>query len=102
MGDINEAGLQSASKEIEATYPGVSCLCLALDVTSEEAVQDAIKTTVEHFGRIDIALNIAGIGGPSGKASSIKFEDWRRTIDVNVHGVWLCQRAQITQMLKQE
>lgn len=102
MGDIRETDLQSAAEEVKEACPGVECLVLRLDVTSEESVQAAIKATVERFGRIDLGLNIAGIDGPGGKAPSVKFADWKAAIDVNLHGVWLSQRAEIAQMLEQE
>lgn len=73
-----------------------------LDVTSEEAIQAALVLTVERFGRVDIAVNNAGVSGPRGPATDVTFRDWKAAIDINLHGVWLCQRAEITQMLKQE
>lgn len=99
---MDEAALKSAAAEIEAGHPGTTCLPLVLDVTSEDSVARAIAAVVERFGRIDIAVNNAGVGGPAGPAPSVAFEAWRACFDVNVHGVWLCQRAEIAQMLKQE
>lgn len=102
MGDIQETEMQSLAVQVKEEYPGAECLVLHLDVTSEESVQAAVKATVERFGRIDIALNIAGVAGPGGRAPSVGFDQWKATIDVNLHGVWLSQRAEIAQMLQQE
>lgn len=102
LGDVQEAEIQSAASEVEKAYPGVTCLPLVVDVSSEASVEAAVRAVVERFGRIDIAVNNAGIGGPVGQSPSIKYEDWRTCFDVNTHGVWLCQRAEIAQMLQQE
>ena len=57
---------------------------------------------MKEFGRIDYALNNAGIGGSLKTTDQIDIEDFQRVLAVNTTGVWLCQRAQIRQMLKQE
>ena len=64
-----------ASAEHEATMQqlsklGSEALFVALEVSSVDSVKAAIAATVERFGRLDIALNNAGIGGPYGGASS--------------------------------
>lgn len=102
IADVDEAELRSAAAEIEAAHPGVACLPLVADVSSEASVRAAVGAAVARFGRIDVAVNNAGVGGPSGPAPSVACEDWRRCFDVNVHGTWLCQRAEIAQMLRQE
>lgn len=102
IGDVKEAEIQSTASEVEKAYPGVTCLPLVVDVSSEASVQAAVKAVVDKFGGIDIAVNNAGVSGPVGKAPSVKYEDWRACFDVNIHGVWLCQRAEIAQMVQQE
>lgn len=77
-------------------------LATAADVTSESSVKSAIDQTVARFGRIDIAVNNAGISGPRGDIVEISFEDWTSAINTNLHGVWLCLKEEIKQMLKQE
>lgn len=102
MGDLQETELQALADEMRQTYPRVDCLVLELDVTSEASVEAAVRATVERFGRIDMGLNIAGVAGPGGRGPSVDFRDWKKTVDVNLHGVWLSQRAEIAQMLQQE
>lgn len=102
MGDIQVPEMRALADEVQGAHPGVECLVLELDVGSEASVQAAVQATVERFGRIDLGLNIAGITGPCGKITDIEFSKWKATMDVNLHGVWLCQRAEIAQMLKQE
>jgi NAD(P)-dependent dehydrogenase (short-subunit alcohol dehydrogenase family) len=73
-----------------------------MDTAKEDSVDSAVTQTVKQFGRLDIAINNAGIGGAGKQTHEQELKDWQRVMDVNVNGVWMCQRAQIRQMLKQE
>lgn len=88
--------------ELKKIAPDVSVKEIELDVASEAAVNDSVEQTVKEFGRIDYALNNAGIGGMLKTTDQITKDDFERVLAVNTTGVWLCQRAQIRQMLKQE
>ena len=76
------------------------------DVTKADQVEALILRIVETYGRLDIAFNNAGVG-PDGRRipvapiTEISEEDWDRTINVNLKGVWLCMKYEIRQMLKQ-
>jgi NAD(P)-dependent dehydrogenase (short-subunit alcohol dehydrogenase family) len=89
-------------KELKKSYQDVAIKEIKLDVASEDAVNDSVTQTVKEFGRIDYAFNNAGIGGALKTTNEIPLDDFQRVIDVNLKGVWLCQRAQIRQMLQQE
>jgi NAD(P)-dependent dehydrogenase (short-subunit alcohol dehydrogenase family) len=76
-------------------------LFVKADVSQAPEVDRLIQTSVERFGRLDLAFNNAGIEGvwvPIVKQSE---EDWDRTIAINLKGVWLCLKYEIRQMLKQ-
>ena len=73
-----------------------------MDVSDEKSVEDGMRETVSAFGGIDIAVNNAGIAGPTIPTTEVAVDDWRKVLNVNLTGVWMCQRAQIQQMLKQE
>jgi NAD(P)-dependent dehydrogenase (short-subunit alcohol dehydrogenase family) len=73
-----------------------------VDVTNEKAVDDSITQTVKEFGRIDYAFNNAGVAGAVKPTDQNDSDDFARVMAVNTTGVWLCQRAQIRQMLKQD
>jgi NAD(P)-dependent dehydrogenase (short-subunit alcohol dehydrogenase family) len=76
-------------------------LFLKADVSKASEVEALIQKTVEKFGRLDAAFNNAGIEGVWVPLIKQSEEDWDRTIDVNLKGVWLCLKYEILQMLKQ-
>lgn len=59
------------------------------DVTSESSVRAALETTVEKFGAVDILVNNAGIAGPTKPVEEVELDEWSRTLDVNVTGMFL-------------
>jgi NAD(P)-dependent dehydrogenase (short-subunit alcohol dehydrogenase family) len=76
-------------------------LYVKADVSKASEVEALIQKTVEKFGRLDVAFNNAGIEGVWVPLIEQTEEDWDRTIDVNLKGVWLCLKYEILQMLKQ-
>ncbi|KAM5357648.1 hypothetical protein ACJZ2D_016050 [Fusarium nematophilum] len=102
MVDVDRESLTKTVDDFKSRYNDVEVYQKVIDIASEGAVQAAADETMARFGRIDIAVNNAGISGPRGPATDINFMDWKAAIDVNLHGLWLCQRAEISQMLKQE
>lgn len=69
-----------------------------VDVRSESEVEGLIRTTAERWGRIDIAVNNAGIEGPFGPVEELSAEACQRILDVNLKGVWHGMKYQILQM----
>jgi NAD(P)-dependent dehydrogenase (short-subunit alcohol dehydrogenase family) len=76
-------------------------LFVKTDVSKASQVDALIQRAVEKFGRLDIAFNNAGIEGVWAPIVRQSEEDWDRTIDINLKGVWLCLKYEIRQMLKQ-
>jgi NAD(P)-dependent dehydrogenase (short-subunit alcohol dehydrogenase family) len=68
------------------------------DVTEEDQVRHLVEETVQHFGRMDIAFNNAGVE-LTGPITEITKEDYRRIFDINVLGVFLSQKYEIPAML---
>ena len=104
VADILEEAAQGTVAEIEAM--GGQALAIACDVTDDDAVKAMIAATVDTFGGLDCAFNNAGIAPYQVNAGGQKIADvapeaWRRLIDVNLTGVWLCLRHEVAQMRAQ-
>lgn len=68
---------------------GASVLVATADVRSRAAVTSAITAAADRFGQIDVLINNAGVGAPSGKAAhDFSEEEWRAVLDVNLSGAW--------------
>ena len=78
-----EDKLNEAAEEIRAL--GVECLAVPTDVTKLEQIQNAVKTVIAKYGKVDILVNDAG-GAKCGPLEGFKDEDWIATIDLDVFG----------------
>lgn len=74
--------------------PGVE----PLDVTDEAAVDSLVATVHERHGRLDLAANVAGTPGVYAEIVDSSTADWRRTMAVNLDGVYFCLRAELRAM----
>ncbi len=81
---------------------GGDALCVALDVGDADAVARATETTAAAFGSIDALICSAGITGPNVPLADYPVDAWKQVFDVNVHGVFLCNRAVVPVMLKND
>jgi 3-oxoacyl-[acyl-carrier protein] reductase len=63
------------------------------DVTSEDDVSAAVKQVIARFGRIEILVNNAGLQGEVRPIIEASVESWRRVIDVNLTGAFICSKA---------
>ena len=104
VADILEETAQNTVSEIKAM--GGQALAIACDVTDDDAVKAMIAATVDAFGGLDCAFNNAGVAPYQVNAGGQKIADvapeaWRRLIDVNLTGVWLCLRHEVAQMRAQ-
>ena len=75
-------------------------LFVQADVSDEEQVKKLVQTTVEHFGRLDIAFNNAGVEGELAPLPEAKVETYDKVFDINVKGVFLSLKYEIPAMLK--
>lgn len=91
---------QDRSQAVAATLPGARAY--AVDVTDYAAVAAATDAVERDFGRIDILVNSAGINGPIAPLIDYPLDGWRRTVALNLDGVFFCCRAVIPAMLKHD
>jgi len=100
VADVDVGGGEETVKHIRES--GGEAIFVKTDVSKSDEVQALVNRAVETYGRLDYALNNAGvnrgIGVPTG---DYKEEDWDIVQSINLKGIWLCMKYEIRQMLKQ-
>lgn len=100
LADIGD--LIDVISEIEKIIPPSGVRGLKCNIGERADVVNLIETTVKIFGRIDFAVNCAGIAGKISKpVHEYPEEDWLNQIQINLIGTWYCVKFQLEQMLKQ-
>ena len=94
--DIDAGGLADTAVAVRAA--GARAEVLVADVRDLLAVTGAVGRAVEAFGRLDAALNNAGVPGPYVPLDEYSEEDFMRILQVDLAGVWRCMRAEIRYM----
>ncbi|SRR5579862_1623032 len=100
VADVIEEGGEQTVRIIKKN--GGDAFFWKTDVSKAAEVNALVDKTVETFGRLDFAHNNAGIEGARARTANCSEKNWDRTIAVNLKGVWLCMKAEITQMLRGE
>ena len=97
----NEEELKQAAEDIsKSVKDGGKVVSIPGDISQEHVCISLIEGTVKQFGRIDVLVNNAGIGGESKKIHELTEKDWDGVIDVNLKGAFLCTREAIKNMTK--
>ena len=92
--DRDQAALDRAVGELGSRSSGIT-----VDITDWDAVADAAKTTAERLGGIDVLVASAGITGPNTTLWEYPVDAWHQVIDVNLNGLFHCNRAVVPHML---
>jgi NAD(P)-dependent dehydrogenase (short-subunit alcohol dehydrogenase family) len=95
VAEVNQDNGRRIAEEL-----GEAGLFRRTDVTDLASVQGAVSAAAEHFGRLDVLVNCAGIG-LVGSVLETDLNDWNRLVAVNVTGVFHGSRAAVDQMLRQ-
>ncbi len=96
--DVLADNAAKAAEEI-AQSTGRKTLAVACDIADAAAVDAMVAQIVEKFGRLDIAVNNAGISIPIKGLLDVTPEEWKRQFDVNLNGNWNCLRAEARAMI---
>ncbi|MGA6871886.1 SDR family NAD(P)-dependent oxidoreductase [Streptomyces pratensis] len=97
VADHNEESARKAAAELEAT--GARAAAVALDVTDPASVEAGVRFVVDTFGGLHLAVNNAGIGGPSLPTGEYGIEDWNRVVATNLSGVFYSMRYELPAIL---
>jgi 3-oxoacyl-[acyl-carrier protein] reductase len=96
--DMDMPALDAALKRLA---PVGKAHTTAVDVTDVKAVTAAVNAAIGQLGKIDILVNNAGIAGPSKTTWDYTPEEWRKVIDIDLNGPFLCARAVVPGMVAQ-
>jgi 3-oxoacyl-[acyl-carrier protein] reductase len=99
ISDHHERRLAAARQELVAGF-GERVCAVGCDVTDEEQVAALVAGAVRRFGRIDVLVNNAGLGGTS-SVLEMTDEQWSRVLDVTLTGTFRCTRAVLRQLVAQ-
>ena len=97
------ADILAMESQVKAlTDKGLKAAAYQCDVSDEQQVEQMIAWIVQQYGRLDCAFNNAGVQTPQKPMAEISYDEFDRTVAVDLKGVWNCMKFEIEQMLKQE
>jgi NAD(P)-dependent dehydrogenase (short-subunit alcohol dehydrogenase family) len=99
------AGRRREPLEATAAQAGAAsarALVVPTDVTDPSSVAALFEAVRRAFGRLDVLFNNAGAGAPPTLLEDLSFDDWRRVVDVNLTGAFLCTQAAFRLMKEQD
>ncbi|RMI42237.1 SDR family NAD(P)-dependent oxidoreductase [Streptomyces triticirhizae] len=97
IADFNEDGAAGAAEEI--TAGGARATAIRLDVTDPASVEAAVTFATSTYGALHLAVNNAGISGEPVPVGEHPLQEWRRVVDTNLTGVFLCLRAELPEIV---
>lgn len=98
LADMDAAGADRVLAQVERE--GGKGSVVKTDVSKPVECERLVSEVLERFGRLDIAVNNAGIGGPAAAVGDYPLEGWDQVIAINLSGVFYGMRYQIPAMLK--
>ena len=99
IADLVEANAQETARLIEAQ--GGAALAVRCDVTRSIDIKAALDKGIQHFGRLDIAFNNAGVEQPAQPLAEVTEDEWERIIGIDLRGTFLCMQQEIPLILQQ-
>ncbi|MRG54106.1 glucose 1-dehydrogenase [Phyllobacterium sp. SYP-B3895] len=98
VGARRKEELDALVREIQSD--GGEAVALAGDVRSEDYAKGLVQLAAEHYGRLDIAFNNAGVMGEAGPTTGVSEAGWNDAIAINLTGSFLAAKHQVAEMLK--
>lgn len=96
--DVDRGGGEETVGQVRTA--GGEAIFIAADVGKPEECEALVRGAVEKFGRLDIACNNAGIGGPQAPTADYPLDGWAQVIGINLSGVFYGMKYQLPAMLK--
>ncbi|KAJ5461394.1 uncharacterized protein N7458_002946 [Penicillium daleae] len=100
--DLNETTLEQTKNAVVAAYPHTQLLVHPGNVADDDFADAFIEKVVQYFGRVDYAVNCAGVLGQSLRSAETSLAEFDRVTNINYRGCWLSSRAQLKQMVRQD
>lgn len=98
ISDINAEELENTQKLVKEE--GTKVLSVIADVSDADDVRMLVNETINEFGKLDYAVNNAGISGESAATGEYSIEAWDKVIGINLRGQFLCMKYELEAMLK--
>ena len=98
--DISEENLMETKDMILREKPGLEVLCMTVDVSDEDSVAEATEKAASVFGKLNYAMNNAGVMMTRAPVGEVDSKDWERVMRVNLFGAFYCAKHEIRHMLK--
>jgi NAD(P)-dependent dehydrogenase (short-subunit alcohol dehydrogenase family) len=83
--DIKPENLETTVAQLKKDYSDIEVEAIQMDTSKEVDVDRSIAQTVKRFGRLDFAVNNAGIGGPPKQTTEVELSEWQKLMDINLN-----------------
>ncbi len=98
---VSDIADESGNETVQAVKKaGGEAAFVRTDVSNPDDCRKMVEAALSQFGRLDIAVNNAGIGGESNTVADYSVEGWQKVISINLNAVFYCMKFQIPAMLK--
>ncbi|MFJ3278260.1 SDR family NAD(P)-dependent oxidoreductase [Streptomyces halstedii] len=94
--DLDEAAAQETAEEI--TGVGGRAIAIRVDIADEDSVRSAIGRTVAELGRLDLAVNNAGVPSSGRQLTGMPAQEWERVLRINLTGTFFCLKHEIPEL----